>query len=221
MVSFSFSHTLTLTLTFTFTHTHTHTLTLTLTHITHTHPHTAHTHTLTHTHTHTHTPSHCTHTHTWITVALHSWHRYFCQFRKKEIAGKKVKQVRLLPVGHQGLVSLTFHMHTWGSDIKCTGTLKFLAMCSLYTLSPTATCTCTCTNVSTCTCTCGCTSKSLPVLLVTLMAILIHSSSRLCGPSCLVYCSCFLSDSRSRLRGGEALHQVQASGCRQEVLLRG
>ena len=128
MVYFSFSHTRTFTHTLTLTHTHshshslthTHTLTLTLTHITHTHPHTAHTH---------------THTHTWITVALHSWHRYFCQFRKKEIAGKKVKQVRLLPVGHQGLVSLTFHMHTWGSDIKCPGTLKFLAMCSLYTVT--------------------------------------------------------------------------------------
>ena len=32
------------------------------------------------------------------------WHRYFCQFRKKDIAGKKIRQVRFLPIGHQGNV---------------------------------------------------------------------------------------------------------------------
>lgn len=30
------------------------------------------------------------------------WHRYFCQFRKKDIGGKKVKQAKFTPIGHQG-----------------------------------------------------------------------------------------------------------------------
>ena len=44
--------------------------------------------------------------HTHTPVALHSWHRYFCQFRKKDIANQKIKQVRFHPVGHQGQVRM-------------------------------------------------------------------------------------------------------------------
>lgn len=33
-----------------------------------------------------------------------SWHRYFCQFRKKDIAGKKIKQAKFVPIGHQGQI---------------------------------------------------------------------------------------------------------------------
>lgn len=32
------------------------------------------------------------------------WHRYFCQFRKKDIAGKKIKQAKFTPIGHQGQI---------------------------------------------------------------------------------------------------------------------
>lgn len=42
----------------------------------------------------------------WCPVSIGSqWHRYYCQFRKKELAGKKIRQVRFLPIGHQGNVS--------------------------------------------------------------------------------------------------------------------
>jgi len=32
------------------------------------------------------------------------WHRYFCQFRKKEQGSKKLRQMKLIPIGHHGLV---------------------------------------------------------------------------------------------------------------------
>ena len=36
-----------------------------------------------------------------------SWHRYFCQFRKTDIAGKKIRQLRLLPLrDHKGPVGV-------------------------------------------------------------------------------------------------------------------
>ena len=31
-----------------------------------------------------------------------AWHRYFCQFKK---VGKKLRQMKLIPIGHHGLVS--------------------------------------------------------------------------------------------------------------------
>lgn len=39
-----------------------------------------------------------------LSVVFGNWHRYFCQFRKKEIAGKKIRQVKFTPIGHQGQV---------------------------------------------------------------------------------------------------------------------
>ena len=30
-----------------------------------------------------------------------NWHRYFCQFRKKDIASKKIKQAKFTPIGHR------------------------------------------------------------------------------------------------------------------------
>ena len=49
-------------------------------------------------------------------MALHSWHRYFCQFRKKDIASQKVKQVKFTPIGHQGQV----HVHmTVLNNVMC------------------------------------------------------------------------------------------------------
>jgi len=32
------------------------------------------------------------------------WHRYFCQFRKKEQGSKKLRQMKLIPIGHHGLL---------------------------------------------------------------------------------------------------------------------
>ena len=32
------------------------------------------------------------------------WHRYFCQFKKKEHGSKKLRQMKLIPIGHHGLV---------------------------------------------------------------------------------------------------------------------
>ena len=36
-----------------------------------------------------------------------AWHRYFCQFKKNDQMGssKKLRQMKLIPIGHHGLVS--------------------------------------------------------------------------------------------------------------------
>ena len=43
-----------------------------------------------------------------LTVGLgQAWHRYFCQFKKNDQMGssKKLRQMKLIPIGHHGLVS--------------------------------------------------------------------------------------------------------------------
>ena len=41
----------------------------------------------------------------FLTVSLgQAWHRYFCQFRKVE-GRRKLREMKLIPVGHHGLVS--------------------------------------------------------------------------------------------------------------------
>ena len=56
--------------------------------------------------------------HNLIHAVFGSWHRYFCQFRKKEIAGKKIKQVKFIPVGHQGHVR---EMHVLDAELAGKG----------------------------------------------------------------------------------------------------
>lgn len=38
------------------------------------------------------------------------WHRYFCQFRKKDMGKGKIRQMRLIPVGHHGQLPTTDFM---------------------------------------------------------------------------------------------------------------
>ena len=40
----------------------------------------------------------------FFTIGRTHWHKYFGQFRKRDVGGKRVRQIRFTPIGHQGNV---------------------------------------------------------------------------------------------------------------------